>query len=130
MSMYEMVFADGEDGLPLLGSLGFKNVGEVGRYRSVWLELDGDNNPRIAVYTRNGGNNRCDYMPDFSDHPNFLFDRDDDFDCTYATIYFSLPEALLKVLNELPDWKEKIQKEVDMSDRWVKVIESLKAEDD
>lgn len=130
MSMYELIFADGEKGMPLMGALGFKSTGDVGRYRSAWLEMDDDGKPRIAVYTRNGGNNREHYMPDLEDHPNFLFDRDDSFDNTYATIYFSIPEDFEKYLDEqIPDWKEKVQAEVSMSDQWMKVINSIKAEE-
>ena len=125
-SMYEMIFANGENGLPLLGSLGFKSTEDIGRYRSAWLEIDDEGEPRIAVYTRNGGNNRETYMPDFSNNPHYLFDRDDDFDNTYATVYFKLPENLRKTLEEIPDWKDTIQKKVDMSENWLKAIDDIK----
>jgi hypothetical protein len=75
----------------------------------------------VAVYTRNGGGNRdlcyeyyechgcaslhgniseyentcCGYIITHASKlfPNFIGDEDDDFDCTYATMYFSiLPE--------------------------------------
>lgn len=62
MSMYELVFDDGEKGLPLLAVLGFKKASDVGRYRSAWLEKDDKGIVRIAVYTRNGGGNRNEYQ--------------------------------------------------------------------
>lgn len=206
MSMYQMVFADGESGLPILGLLGFKNISDVGRYRSAWLEKDEKGNPRIAVYTRNGlGNRECCHADDpeygnklckhhiitkqeeeylelppeeikkngykplniFIDgqlqgcntgkiidkeyyvcenpysidchcvgciityhlpkHPNYLFDRDDSFDGTYCTIYFSVPDNLKNILNEVdPRWVENISCEVNMSNEWMKRIEMLK----
>ena len=46
------------------------------------------------VHTRNGGGNREGYWPiGIEDHPNYIGDQDDDFDPTYADIYFSLPDA-------------------------------------
>jgi hypothetical protein len=144
MNMYEMLFADGEKGLPLLGALGFKSVYDVGRYRSSWIEKGEDGKPRIAVYTRNGGGNREHYDEEkeagekcfctgcmievhLPKHPLYIKDRDDDFDCTYATVYFQIPESLKKILNEQDsDWEKKIQNSVDMSDVWQKAIESIK----
>lgn len=129
MSLYQMVFADGEDGLPLLGSLGFKSTGDVGRYRSSWIERGDDGKPRIAIYTRNGGGNRESYevtIKKLQNHKNYLSDSDDDFDCTYATFYFSVPDNLKAILDkEVPDWLEKLQEKVDMSERWKKAIDSI-----
>ena len=140
MSMYEMIFADGEKGLPLLGSLGFKSTGDVGRYRSSWIEIGDNGQPRIAIYTRNGGRNRehyndeketgddchctgCTITYDLPKHPLYLFDADDDFDFTYATIYFSVPENLKKLLDESnKDWAKKVQDKVDMSEVWQKTM--------
>lgn len=141
--MYEMVFADGEQGLPLLGALGFKSVGDVGRYRSSWIERGEDGKPRIAVYTRNGGGNRdhwgdekeageechctgCTISVHLPKHPLYLFDRDDDFDYTYCTVYFSIPDKLKAVLDRSDkDWEKKIQDAVDMSDVWQKAIDNI-----
>lgn len=143
MSMYEMVFANGEKGLPLLGALGFKSVSDVGRYRSSWVEKGEGGEARIAVYTRNGGGNRdhwddekeagescdctgCTIMFHLPKHPLYLFDRDDEFDCTYATVYFRVPEELKKIFSESdPGWEKKLQEEVNMSDVWQKTIDSI-----
>lgn len=142
MSMYQMVFADGEKGLPLLGALGFKSIGDVGRYRSSWIELNESGDPRIAVYTRNGGGNRecwnntdgacdctgCTITNIIPKHPNYLFDKDDDFDCTYCTIYFSIPDSFKNVLNSIDkDWVSKLSGPIDMSAEWIKRIDALKA---
>jgi len=67
-----------------------------GRFRNVFI-TEG----MIAVYTRCGGGNRESYGEMFNrmrEHPLYLRDRDDDFDCTYATIFFSIPEKYEKML--------------------------------
>lgn len=53
-------------------------------------------------------------------HPNYLRDKDDSFDCTYATIYFGFPN----------EWREELEKidtgeEFDPDSRWQVLIESL-----
>ena len=129
MSLYEMIFADGKTGLPLLASLGFKTTNEVGRYRSAWLEKGGNGVPRIAVYTRNGGGNRETYqsvMDTLSKHKNYLFDQDDTFDSTYATIYFSIPDELRDTCDAVhPGWEQDISDAIDMSKVWKEKINSL-----
>lgn len=116
MSMYNMVF--GQNGLSgaILATLGL-TAGDCGRFRDCFISEG-----KIAVYTRNGGNNREDYMPDFSSHPHYLHDEDDDFDCTYATIYFKFPDEFAEQLKKL-DSGEKF----DPDARWLAAIEALKA---
>lgn len=49
----------------------------------------------ISVYTRVGGGNRDDYesqIEELQKMPNYLRDYDDDFDSTFATFVFSIPE--------------------------------------
>ena len=89
MSLYNMVFGMNPDADKLLSLLG-KTAGDFGRFRNVYME-DG----YIVVHTRNGGGNREDYedvFDEMSEHPWYSHDADDDFDCTYANIYFKLPE--------------------------------------
>ena len=89
MSLYNMVFGMNPDSDKLLSLLG-KTAGDFGRFRNVYME-DGF----IVVHTRNGGGNREDYedvFDEMSEHPWYSHDADDDFDCTYANIYFKLPE--------------------------------------
>lgn len=123
--MYNAIFGDGERGYPLLGALGFSKLEDVGRYRDAWIEKDGQGGYRIAVYTRNGGNNREDYMPDFSGNPYFLFDQDDEFDNTYATIYFSVPPELLKMVEAAIAQGAEIPEPVDMDQEWQTAIKAL-----
>lgn len=89
MSLYNMVFGMNPDSDKLLGLLG-KTTGDFGRFRNVYME-DG----YIIVHTRCGGGNREDYQDVFdemSTHPWYSHDADDDFDCTYANIYFKVPD--------------------------------------
>jgi len=72
---------------------------DVGRFRDCFVA-----NGEIAIYTRNGGGNRPDYWEVFeklSRHPSYLRDEDDEFDSTYATIYFSFPKEFTDVLSKL-----------------------------
>ena len=90
MSMYNMIFGTNPDNDALLEILG-KTQADFGRFRSVFME-DG----YIVVHTRNGGGNREDYedvFDEMSEHPWYSHDADDDFDCTYANIYFKIPES-------------------------------------
>jgi hypothetical protein len=79
----------------LLGAIGM-TTDDFYRFRDVYL--DGDT---ICVYTRGGGGNRecyCDKPHDehcvepkqerLREHPLYIDDFDDDFDCTYATFRF------------------------------------------
>lgn len=64
----------------------------TGRFRDIFLNEDGT---QISLYTRNGGGNRDNYTHVFRvlrKHPQYTNDYDDDYDCTYATIDFKVPE--------------------------------------
>ena len=89
MSLYNMLFGMNPDADKLLEILG-KSAGDFGRFRNVYM-TDG----YIVVHTRCGGGNREDYedvFDEMSEHPWYSHDEDDDFDCTYADIYFKIPE--------------------------------------
>lgn len=71
-----------------------------GRFRDIFLNEDAT---KILLYTRNGGGNRENYQYVFdalSKHPNYISDNDDYFDCTYATIEFSVPETHKEFVKE------------------------------
>lgn len=89
MSMYNMLFGVNPDTEQLLSLLG-KTTADFGRFRNVYMDEG-----FIVVHTRNGGGNREDYeyvFDDMSEHPWYSHDEDDSFDCTYANIYFRVPE--------------------------------------
>lgn len=73
----------------------------IGRFRDVHLEDDGK---VVAVYTRNGGGNRgwlWWVWELLQRHPQYLGDKDDEFDSTYATIRFRTPDEFLEKTSEL-----------------------------
>lgn len=79
--------------MPMLG----RKQEEYPRFRGCFIE-DG----KIAIYTRVGGGNRgCGYgEEELYKDPNFVSTYDDDFDSTYATYLFNVPEK----------WKQDFEK--------------------
>lgn len=89
--MYNTINGNDENARELLLMLRLSPL-DCGRFRDCYLSKDGE---RIIVYTRNGGGNREAYQDVFdklSEHPNYIKDYDDDFDSTYASIEFSVPD--------------------------------------
>jgi len=118
MGMYNLIFGQNPISDAVLATLNLTRH-DVGRFRDCFVTRG-----EIAVYTRNGGGNREDYQDVFdklAQHPCYLRDQDDDFDCTYATIYFSFPEEFAEELKKL-DTGEKF----DPSQRWLDALEALK----
>lgn len=135
MSMYNMIFGQNPISDFLLGLLNLTRE-NVGRFRDVFVEQD-----RIAVYTRNGGGNREHRCNTYSEsregkacpcpgciisyrlpgHPLYIEDRDDEFDRTYATIYFRFPEEHKDLLLKLVTGKFEPDK------RWIETLDALRA---
>jgi hypothetical protein len=143
MSMYHLVF--GSEGPAIRGALLLKllELEHVGRFRDAWVERGEDGKPVIAVYTRNGGGNReqCWRLEDIPvpqtanspacncaacmanhvlpAHPAWIRGADDEFDSTYRTEYFAVPDEhaveLAKVAEE----------PVNMSEKWLKAIDAI-----
>lgn len=64
------------------------------RFRDAWVE-NTTGELRIVVLTRCGGGNRPDYGEVFDkmrEHPEYIENRDIDYDPTYAAFIFNLPE--------------------------------------
>ena len=102
MSLYNTLFGMNPDTDKLLSLLG-KTQADFGRFCNVYME-DG----YIVVHTRCGGGNREDYedvFDEMSAHPWYSHDADEDFDCTYADIYFKLPEdeSIMVILRGLDE---------------------------
>lgn len=96
MSLYNMLFDEGNDADFLLKLLD-STRGEFGRFRAIYASED-----HIVVHTRCGGGNREDYFPVWVEgHPLYSHDEDDDFDCTYADIYFKHPAEYSELLKEM-----------------------------
>lgn len=146
MSMYDEIFQPSQKRAELLlGMLGFNSLGDVGRYRDSWVEKTENGDIRIAMYTRNGGGNRYHYSNDddgpaegadcdctgciithgLPHHELYLFDRDDEFDSTYATVYFRLPQKILDDDDLMATFAEVAREPVNMSDLWLEAIDQI-----
>jgi hypothetical protein len=120
MSLYNMIFGMNPDSDKLLEFLG-KTREDFGRFRNVFLE-DG----YIVVHTRNGGGNREDHedvFDEMSEHPWYSHDEDDDFDCTYANIYFKVPEDANQTMLALKDF----DKGQNPSKQWAELFADMEA---
>ena len=124
--MYNILFGRNPMSTIILGMLNLKQE-DVGRFRDTYIS-----NGEIAVYTRNGGGNRdcwnegkiegvdcgdrgcyaCIITYRLPKHPNYLRDEDDDFDSTYATIWFSIPDKFKELAHRLESGK------FDPDERW------------
>jgi hypothetical protein len=127
--MYNMLFGVNPAFPILFKSLGISYHGKSlsiegeyspGRFRDIYLSNEGD---KILLYTRNGGGNRncweeegCENATKPSEHnptclvyvnwkltqhPLYITDHDDDFDCTYAYFEFKVPDSLQLILDKL-----------------------------
>ena len=116
MSMYNMLFGNNPLSDIILATLDLTKA-DCGRFRDCFITED-----KIAIYTRLGGGNREDYEETtkrLQSLPNYLYDKDDDFDCTYATFYYSFPEKYKDILQELNEGK------FDPDSRWSKKLEEI-----
>ena len=141
MSLYNLIHGHNPIAPLLLHALGNP---EVPRYRDCYLDDE-----RIAIYTRTGGGNRDAYeseercranYPEYfeGDDPvtgpwnadlralsGYIYDDDDEFDSTYATFYFKIPEhfaGLIKTLHEIGAGREEKP-----ADAWQRVLADLSA---
>lgn len=89
MSLYNMLMGFNPACVLIMPMLGRKQE-EYPRFRDCFVTEENN----IAIYTRVGGGNRgCGFGEEelYVDE-NFLETYDDDFDCTYATYVFKVPE--------------------------------------
>ena len=117
MSLYNLLFGFNPACVTILPMLGRKQE-EYPRFRDCFVT--DDNN--IAIYTRVGGNNRdCGFGEEelYKDE-NFIRTYDDDFDNTFATYEFKVPNK----------WKNDFDKIMNnefnkVSDEYVECVESF-----
>lgn len=146
MSLYNMVFGT-NPALSVALFLLQKEPGYFGRFRDAWVEKSQDGKFMVAVYTRNGGGNRQHYDDEekagpgcgctgcimayrLPEDPLYLCDKDDEFDYTYATVYFKVPSDAETRLHEagLPADKTLADLSIeprDMDDEWNSAIATL-----
>lgn len=112
MSFYNMLFGRNPAAELLMAMLNL-TPSDVGRFRDCYTNNDGT---EIIVFTRNGGGNREYYqgvLDALAKHPNYIRDEDEDYDCTYASIYFHVPEPFkehVKVLADASDTRPAMEK--------------------
>lgn len=102
MSLYNMLFGRNPYSQILLSLLGLSES-DCGRFRDCFTN---ENGTEIHVYTRNGGGNREEYqdtIDELAKHPCYLSDADDDYDCTYATIVFRVPDGASDIVAKIAD---------------------------
>lgn len=89
MSLYNMLMGFNPACVLIMPMLGRKQE-EYPRFRDCFITEENN----IAIYTRVGGGNRnCGYgEEELYEDENFLTTYDDDYDCTYATYEFKVPE--------------------------------------
>jgi hypothetical protein len=90
--------------LPMLD----RHPDEYPRFRDCFLadEEHPEYDNHIFVYTRTGGGNRESYEDENDDMTmmeTYVTDYDDDFDCTYATWVFRVPEKWKKDYDAITD---------------------------
>lgn len=102
--------------------LGEKHPDEYPRFRDCFIQED-----LICVYTRVGGNNRDNGYgeEELYEHPNYLKTEDDEFDNTYASYYFSVPEEWKEDFDKIIEGKIK-EISSEYKDRLYKVYPKLK----
>lgn len=134
MSLYNMMFGYN----PLAGvTLSALNLtpNDIPRFRDAYFDAEED---RLVIYTRTGGGNREYYgapdgydnedyegpfNEDLENHSDYLFDEDDDFDCTYAYFYFRVPEAFKPIFETFKDLGA--GKDLNPTEKFAKMIEDL-----
>lgn len=89
MSLYNALFGFNNDCVWVMPMLG-RQQDEWPRFRDCFVNDDGN----IEIYTRVGGGNRGQGYGEekLYEDPNFLETYDDDFDNTYATYVFKVPD--------------------------------------
>lgn len=139
MSMYNMLHGVNPTAGLLLHFLNIDQENKEwhsGRFRDIYANAEGT---EIILYTRNGGGNRehwsdekqagpecgctgCTIEYHLRNHPNYLRDWDDDFDCTYAYIAFSVPAEFVGPVTILATGKEPET----IHEKFLKSMEELK----
>jgi hypothetical protein len=85
--------------MPMLG----RKQDEYPRFRDCFVTEEHN----IAIYTRVGGGNRdCGYGEEkLYEDENFLTTYDDEYDCTYGTYEFKVPDKWKEDFNKIMDGK-------------------------
>ena len=118
MSLYNMLFGVNNQAPTVLKLLG-KTEGDFGRFRDAYVTED-----YLVVHTRCGGGNRDDYehvFDEMASHPLFVYDQDDDYDCTYCDFFFKHPADVADQLTEIV----KANPQLTPAEKWQKLFDSM-----
>lgn len=123
MSFYNLMHGVNPFAKFYLAILGF-DFEQIPRFRDAYLAAD-EKETRIVIHTRTGGGNREAYHEAntrICENPNYLYDRDDEFDPTYANFYFAIPDEFKHMMVPLI--------ELDLrkapKDAWPELLEKIK----
>ena len=143
MSLYNALFGQNPKADVFLMMLKLDRE-KVGRFRDAFL-TERDDKVVIGILTRNGGGNRACWDPESCDghcagcrmkalknHLQYLDDADDDFDSTYATVYFSIPDNYVALVGAMRAAEENvvISREDEPMARFKRLLDKLQAGED
>lgn len=128
MSFYHMLFGVQNVAPVALAMLNIEHSA-VPRFRDAWFDWadDAKTDPVIVIHTRTGGGNRDDYEDEnrkLTELAGYRFDRDDDFDCTYADFFYDVPEAAREAV---VTYLNRCGPPASMQERFEKAMEAIKA---
>lgn len=137
-SFYNMIFGINPVAHIILAMLDL-NLEKIGRFRDAFICGD-----KIAIYTRLGAGNaeccceeedikkyphpldnkhaNCCFVPNIQylqKHPLYLSDEEDEFDPTYRTFYFKIPDKYKELAKKLNSG------DINFSKRWEQIIKAL-----
>jgi hypothetical protein len=138
MTLYNMLHGKNGASPIILAMVGYTEE-TMPRFRDAWIEKAEDGSMEIHVYTRMGGGNaeHWDFSyPDDSEgpecpcpscrmeyevylHSHHLRHADDDFDYTYRTVVFSVPDRWKVIAEGL------VQDKVDTDARWAEALAKI-----
>lgn len=98
MNLYNLLMGRNPQSDLLLSVIGLQES-DIERFRDVFVS---DDFKEIHVYTRTGGySNRENYPNLFMRHsPYWISSEDDDYDCTYCTDVFRVPDEVFELLKK------------------------------
>jgi hypothetical protein len=126
VSLYNALFGRNPLSPFYLAILGL-DIADVGRFRDCFLQKTDEGEVRIVIYTRNGGGNRDAYeevTKNLQAHPEYVTDFDDDFDCTYASYVFKVPD---KLIDTVKAFAERPDQNVDPGARFKDLLDKMQA---
>lgn len=99
MSLYNLLFGHNPNSDIILAILELKKS-DIERFRNCGFTDDG-----IYIYTRTGGGNRESYPNEkLINSKYYISDEDEEYDCTYATYYFSIPDEIKEDIEKFKDF--------------------------